>query len=397
MFKFRSVFRALRSLQSPIPVCSSPQSSIGAPRVDRTELRAVWLPGVSLVRIFWFESFVESQSALPPNSGCETSKVDAFSNIRALDADITSTYQVGRYIDVIPMHVITSCDSSSDNHRVFAQACCCTNVSMRHLSFNLDSNVPEFGGNACCVEHLSVPATAINDFDDPDGFSVCSYDEGGGIDMPPFSPLCDVPFEQHTAAMVHHDKGPSQPDWIRTGKSSSSIQFINPMNQSQCSFLPLTHADYSDDLLAIQNDKMVDELDDAVDSVFGQDSGRTSLPLKRPPKLKVVSYNSTGLANLKSFLLTTDANVVCNQEHWVLAEDLDNVRIWCRARGWASYWAPAFSAGPNSSSAGTAIFVRHYIQSWLPDGISPLVWPNRGNGVLINAGGLGPTLIVSMY
>ena len=43
------------------------------------------------------------------------------------------------------------------------------------------------------------------------------------------------------------------------------------------------------------------------------------------------------------------------------------------------------------------ILVRVCIQSWVPEGIDPVFCPGRGIGAIINAGKLGPCLVVSAY
>ena len=74
--------------------------------------------------------------------------------------------------------------------------------------------------------------------------------------------------------------------------------------------------------------------------------------------------------------------------------------LWAKAKGRSSFWAPASWTEKDGISAGTAILARNYLQASVPETLtSPQgVFANhRGVATVINAGGLGPILVVSCY
>ena len=121
-----------------------------------------------------------------------------------------------------------------------------------------------------------------------------------------------------------------------------------------------------------------------------------SLSTSRKPRLILVTYNGNCWFRLKAYLRCTPANVVCIQEHKLLGDKLAEARIWAKHNGWAAFWAPAMPTPGGGLSGGVAVFVKQYIQCWVPK-VDPIFCAHRGIGVVVNCGALGPCLIVSMY
>ena len=123
----------------------------------------------------------------------------------------------------------------------------------------------------------------------------------------------------------------------------------------------------------------------------------------QPPSIKVratlraATYNSNSWRGAKVFLRQTTANLVFIQEHKLISSKIPEARTWARLAGWSSYWAPALETAQGGFSAGVAIFVRHYFQSWVPDDLASVVVPHRCVAVVVHACGLSPMLAMAAY
>ena len=75
--------------------------------------------------------------------------------------------------------------------------------------------------------------------------------------------------------------------------------------------------------------------------------------------LRVTTANGTGWGPLKQFLASCADDVVCAQEHHLIAKKLSSAKRWCAKNGWQAFWGPADpTAAEQGSSGGTAVFVR---------------------------------------
>ena len=118
---------------------------------------------------------------------------------------------------------------------------------------------------------------------------------------------------------------------------------------------------------------------------------------RKRPRFIISTYNGNSWKNLKSYLMSTSANIVCTQEHRLLGDLLADARLWARSNGWQSFWAPAARTTAGSTSGGVAVFVKAHVQAWLPQQVDPIFCAHRGIGVVVNAGNLGPVLVISAY
>ena len=117
----------------------------------------------------------------------------------------------------------------------------------------------------------------------------------------------------------------------------------------------------------------------------------------KSPKLQATSFNGNSWSGIKAFLRSTASSIVLCQEHKLLLSDLPEARLWAKSNGWNSFWAAAALTVKGGKSGGVVVFARSFIQAWVPEALQTPIWAHRATGVVISAGGLGPTLYVSVY
>ena len=77
--------------------------------------------------------------------------------------------------------------------------------------------------------------------------------------------------------------------------------------------------------------------------------------------LKVITANVTAWSAGIQFLRTTNANVVCMQEHKLGHDGIRQANVQCTSAGWLAVWSAALTTDKGGQSGGTAVFVRRGI------------------------------------
>ena len=115
-----------------------------------------------------------------------------------------------------------------------------------------------------------------------------------------------------------------------------------------------------------------------------------ALPKQRDDlfQLCCASVNATSWESMKTYLLTTKANVVCGVEMHTLGERTAEASQWAKRNGWKSVWEDATpGAAAQVSVGGVAIFVRSHLGLGPPPAGEAKVIKGRVVAALVNSPG----------
>ncbi len=135
----------------------------------------------------------------------------------------------------------------------------------------------------------------------------------------------------------------------------------------------------------------------AVDSSNRSGCAADSPPDVEPFSLVVKSANTTGWGPLQRLLQSTDAHVICAQEHRLRGARVAEASEWAMRRGWKSLWSEATLTADGGHSGGVVIMARQELGMSYPPWGDPEVVKARAVAATVEAPGYRPTVIVSAY
>jgi len=125
---------------------------------------------------------------------------------------------------------------------------------------------------------------------------------------------------------------------------------------------------------------------------------------RRIEDVKIETVNSTGWEALLHRLKTTDADILCAQEHHTLEFLVAERSALVKSLGWKSTWAAALptaeanSTDARTTSGGVAIFVRDYLgMAEVDKDLEATLVPGRAISAKVSAPGMGSIIVYSLY
>ena len=204
--------------------------------------------------------------------------------------------------------------------------------------------------HACCISVSLIPLQFES------GQSLLDIVSGYGQLL-----LCDCDLVYQDLAKLHSSVNPhpgENPEELRSLASEINKSFYQDI---------LNFQDYHSEVSAGLVEGQLQTGDGNVpEAAPGEVRERDRKPRKLPTKkaqLNVATYNGGSWKAIQAFLLETESNVVLAQEHKLNSNSLVEARLWCKTRGWSSFWEDASTTPKGGRSGGTAIFTRTYIQA----------------------------------